>query len=937
MAANALVRKPSLLRRSSEQRRAPCLTLPGKCRDRRQTLWCVRQPAAPQDRPGLSGISKPCGIDLSLQYCALCDQHIDSFHDEVRVAMVPSDQRMRNLYGGDGKRVAKGSRTLTTQRVTAPRSAAATLPSYVYGGLSMCVCPQQQKFLKRTAEELEGGAGGGGGAPAAEPLTKFSVEIVQQLEFSAGPGTGTGNISTNVTVKAAAATVKSTGSGAPGGGGGGGVAGGGGGGAAPGADPAGAATTATPSPKPAAQPPPDLGALVECKQEQMDSEFVDLEQCAAALEKDANGGVTFPGLSDLIGDDTSDEIITSDAFNDLISEISDFHSEFMKEFDFDDRGGSGGGAGGGGGGGGAAGGDAGAGREDDKTGVLTAPQAQQQVSGRLAPYTLDFSKAELSPAAQTLKQMAEQHQHKAQLGFGRPAPGAAPPPPQRSPYDFPFGSPAGDYGPAGAGGAQVKQELFAGGQQAPPGVGRQPPPQQQQQQGQQQQQQQQQQGQQQPPQQQQAPAPQQLSPGGGYPGPKLGAAGPGPQYSPQYGAVPAGAQYRPQPQPHPPPQPPQPAPGVPSARQPAAPGLSLSQAQQLSLQQHHIQVTAGQQLQLSDLKGYLGEYAASASQSQTINFTQQSLQQRAAASRAPLRPGPPQGARPPPPEYKAVPPALAQQQPPPQQQQQQRFAMRRPPHQPMPPSGPMMRPQMVGGGYLQQQQAMAGLGVGVGVGVGVGLGVGPHRYGGPQAQGAPPPQQQRQQRPPNVSVGPDTGLGARQDWRHLLVSQQQSAVFRNGAGSAAAFQQQQQQHLHQGSFSMAQMQQQQQQQQLVASRNQGMPTLQQMMSQQQQMGMPPGPGPGQMSMNLQLSQSLSASGVPPHHTSPHLPPYVSSPVLQQHPTTTPVSSASNSQPPPDFSLEFLEQLPSGDSSQFSAAELLNSLDAGSSFNFQDIL
>ncbi|XP_047004803.1 neurogenic protein mastermind-like, partial [Schistocerca americana] len=527
--------------------------------------------------------------------------------------MVPSDQRMRNLYGGDGKRVAKGSRTLTTQRVTAPRSAAAswlarvlgvrclaraerlaaslgvawlgaaaalghrvitrppgraaprraapvsqhamrsrpsrhahalrslhvatsavtcTLPSYVYGGLSMCVCPQQQKFLKRTAEELEagGGAGGGGGAPAAEPLTKFSVEIVQQLEFSAGPGTGTGNISTNVTVKAAAATVKSTGSGAPGGGGGGGVAGGGGGGAAPGADPAGAATTATPSPKPAAQPPPDLGALVECKQEQMDSEFVDLEQCAAALEKDANGGVTFPGLSDLIGDDTSDEIITSDAFNDLISEISDFHSEFMKEFDFDDRGGSGGGAGGGGGGGGAAGGDAGAGREDDKTGVLTAPQAQQQVSGRLAPYTLDFSKAELSPAAQTLKQMAEQHQHKAQLGFGRPAPGAAPPPPQRSPYDFPFGSPAGDYGPAGAGGAQVKQELFAGGQQAPPGVGRQPPPQQQQQQGQQQQQQQQQ-GQQQPPQQQQAPAPQQLSPGGGYPGPKLGAAGPGPQYS----------------------------------------------------------------------------------------------------------------------------------------------------------------------------------------------------------------------------------------------------------------------------------------------------------------------------------------------------------------------------------------------------------------------
>jgi hypothetical protein len=48
-----------------------------------------------------------------------------------------------------------------------------------------------------------------------------------------------------------------------------------------------------------------------------------------------------------------------------------------------------------------------------------------------------------------------------------------------------------------------------------------------------------------------------------------------------------------------------------------------------------------------------------------------------------------------------------------------------------------------------------------------------------------------------------------------------------------------------------------------------------------------------------------------------------------------------SQPPPptpDFSLEFLENLPTGDSSHFSAAaqELLNSLDTTSAFNL-DIL
>jgi hypothetical protein len=56
-------------------------------------------------------------------------------------------------------------------------------------------------------------------------------------------------------------------------------------------------------------------------------------------------------------------------------------------------------------------------------------------------------------------------------------------------------------------------------------------------------------------------------------------------------------------------------------------------------------------------------------------------------------------------------------------------------------------------------------------------------------------------------------------------------------------------------------------------------------------------------------------------------------------STVPVSSAQQSvSQHPDFSLEFLEHLPTGDSSHFSAAaqELLNSLDSASTFNL-DIL
>lgn len=378
------------------------------------------------------------------------------------------------------------------------------------------------------------GAGGGGGNGAGnEGLTKFSVEIVQQLEFTTSAANSQAQqISTNVTVKALTnASVKSdllNASSSP----------------KSGPDtPASAASRPQPgnpgppgpgSGAPGPAPPTgigcvDIGNLVECKQEP-DNEFVDLEQCAAALEKDAAAnGAGFPGFSDFMGDDTGDEIITSDAFKDLISEISDLHPEFMKDFDFEEKipvealaasnaavaaaaaaaaavANSNGGNGSNGGGTGSSNGmGTNNGQikiEDDKDGIHQQQQqhgvnnggsgvnnggqapnngnvaansspgalASAQYSPARLPYSgLDF-KSEMSPAAQTLKQMAEQHQHKSQqLGLGGFNPGAAAAaaaaaargPTARSPYaEFPqfggtndyLGSPGSGAGPAGPGG-----------------------------------------------------------------------------------------------------------------------------------------------------------------------------------------------------------------------------------------------------------------------------------------------------------------------------------------------------------------------------------------------------------------------------------------------------------------------------------------------------
>ncbi|XP_076231464.1 neurogenic protein mastermind isoform X2 [Calliopsis andreniformis] len=927
-----------------------------------------------------------------------------------------------------------------------------------------------------------GGGGGGGGGGGNEGLTKFSVEIVQQLEFTTSAANSQAQqISTNVTVKALTnASVKSdllnssspkSGPDTPasatsrpqtGSGGGGGPGGGGGGTGGP---TSGGGIGCV-----------DIGNLVECKQEP-DNEFVDLEQCAAALEKDAAAnGAGFPGFSDFMGDDTGDEIITSDAFKDLISEISDFHPEFMKDFDFEDK---------------MIPVEALASNaavaavtaaavnnnnnnsiatnngqikiEDDKdaihqqhatvnsnsvnNGTATnngnAVPANSSPGGlgsaqyspaRLAYSGLDF-KSEMSPAAQTLKQMAEQHQHKSQqlgLGFNPSAAAAARGPTARSPYaEFPqfggtsdyLGSP-GSTGPTGQSQAttgtgsyhknngtsgfqsQQTNDMFVGSQtQFPTGLADMKRPQ---------------------------PAaggkPSMLGPSGGYKqqySPYGGSPGSMPNHgSPGYPLPPRGSQG-----------------GGPNQtgsqgpftsstppRPPSGPGtssLQINQAQQLHINNpgHQIQVSAGQHMQLTgDLKpgvsvaaqqgmyfnqqtqnqsgpGGQNDTYCSVSQSQTINFTQQSLRQRAAAATAGAVPQPagaagarshPQqvppnqvdqhqhvkllqqqqlmraqvmqqqqhmaggmgGVRPPPPEYKAA--AQAQMMHAGiGMGQQARFPsagpMRRVTQQPMPPSGPMMRPQMA----QQQQQALHAAGGNMYMGGGGMAAIGGmhqmhQRLGYPRTNN---------QRPPNVSVGPADGLGnsiagrgAQQEWRHVLMQQQ---------GFQAQMRSQFNQQGHQGGFGMggtggmqmnaAQMQH----QQLIRSQSGGIAgsgmanstQMQQLLSQQhQQQTLAMQQSNNQMSLQMQMSQSSSVSSVSNTGTGSPLHPHqqygagspgVRSLPQQQHAqpaaTTTDPSVAAA-----DFSLEFLENLPTGDTSNFSAQELLNSLDSTAGFNL-DIL
>jgi len=84
--------------------------------------------------------------------------------------------------------------------------------------------------------------------------------------------------------------------------------------------------------------------------------------------------------------------------------------------------------------------------------------------------------------------------------------------------------------------------------------------------------------------------------------------------------------------------------------------------------------------------------------------------------------------------------------------------------------GPMMRPQQ------QQQQALHGGGGNMYLGGPTGVMQHQHRMAGTYVT----PGGRNNQRPPNVSIGPDgINIGGRgsAEWRHLLLSQQQSAVF----------------------------------------------------------------------------------------------------------------------------------------------------------------
>ncbi|KAI4491742.1 hypothetical protein M0804_003134 [Polistes exclamans] len=213
------------------------------------------------------------------------------------------------------------------------------------------------------------------------------------------------------------------------------------------------------------------------------------------------------------------------------------------------------------------------------------------------------------------------------------------------------------------------------------------------------------------------------------------------------------------------------------------------------------------------------------------------------------------------------------------------------------------------------------------------------------------------QRPPNVSVGPPDGLGNNitgrnnlPEWRHVLLNQQQQ-------GFQAQMRSQFNQQSHQGGFGMGGnggMQQinaaQMQHQQLIRSQSNAIANpgiannaqMQQLLSQQhQQQTLTMQQNNNPMSLQMQMSQSSNVNsnngtGSPLH---PHQQYGTGSPAVrtlsQQHtqppPTTTDPSVAAA-----DFSLEFLENLPAGDTSNFSAQELLNSLDSTAGFNL-DIL
>lgn len=281
---------------------------------------------------------------------------------------------------------------------------------------------QLQQRLKRPGDETENGPDG------YEPPhklqhngsenLKFSVQIVQQLEFTTSTADSQPQqISTNVTVKALTnASVSTDGSqgniqqqnGANHTGAGNNTGSGGN-------NNPGGPCNSNQQPSPASH---DIGNLVECKQEP-GHDYSDLDECAATVEKDFLDS-------------------ESDTFKELISDLSDFHPGFL---DFEEKalldvkledgspklhdhnghpnalldgiGVKGGspmtqfGPGGG--------------FNDNQMNKLQhqqqPPQSQQRNQFNTANGGPNAAMSDSLPAAQTLKHMAEQHQHKNQMGM----------------------------------------------------------------------------------------------------------------------------------------------------------------------------------------------------------------------------------------------------------------------------------------------------------------------------------------------------------------------------------------------------------------------------------------------------------------------------------------------------------------------------------------
>ncbi|KAI5738614.1 hypothetical protein M8J77_009182 [Diaphorina citri] len=632
---------------------------------------------------------------------------------------------------------------------------------------------------------------------------RFSVEIVQQLEF-VGSTSNCCTINTNVTVNT---SIKSD-------------------------------TTSSSSRKGS---PPDTGQgpggggnchvgtnLIECKQEQPDNpEFVDLETCAAALEKD---GASLTGLGEFLGDETNG--INADAFKDLISEITDFHPEFMKDFNFDEKPSS---------------------KHQHVTNnnslhsnhnhspQLThfkeeqpepSPQQQNCKNGGvpMSQQYPAFPKSELSPAAQTLKHMAQQHQHKTQqMGI--------------------------NFNP-------IKQEVF--NSNTFNGTNNSGPiP---------------------------SPLPNKQSPG--PPRPQMNNTPPA-GFKQQYSPASPSYHHKQGPSPRPPSCPSSQAsnPGSLIVNQAQSMHISSAQAQniQVSMAQNvstdmkpnMVSVAAQQGMFYSSSQMGPGTPPTpsvsdsgfcSVSQSQSVNFSQNGMRHRTPGPQHQAPPrhpgvdpkllqqqqhsimrsqllqqqqqqGPPgqqvSQPRPPPPEYKLNP--LQNMMPPHLQNvlmQQQRFSTvpphqrPRPMQQPMPPSGPMMRPQHnvsagPGGNLMQSMQQQQ---------------PGQRMY-------------LRAQRPPNIT--PTEALTPSAEWRHMMAQQQAQQGGTNAGyrGGPASFQQMQGVMYNSGGNPGMQLSS-MQMQQLPTSRsnNSNLPSMH-----HQSMNMQH--STSQMNLNLQMSQQSSMNNM----------------------------------------------------------------------------